>query len=303
MGRRKQALHYSTVVEPAAVVLDEDARRRHGAEAVSTMARELQQRGQRAPVLVAGDGNGGGRVVVGTRRVMAARELGWERLQAIVLGPEFAAELRVVERLQREEVGPFDLVDTLERLKARCGWTQTHLGMAIGRTRDFVANILAIRNIRPEVRAYLQRADPDGALTPRHLRYVGRAAPGEQLATAQRIVEEGLSTKRLEAQHRRVRPMAVRTPVIRVRALRRTEGGHAPRSAKEWRKYYRQLSTDLRRITRQEHEETERAEQAIRRARERQRIIKREARQKRRTLQRELALARKHLERDQRSKG
>ncbi len=230
---------------------------------------------------------------MGVKRVLAARRLDWEALDAIVLDPSFAAELAVIERLQTDEYDPWELADTLAGLQQRCGWTQAQTGMAIGRTRDFVAGVLAITQILPAVRTWLQRQDTP-PLSARHLRYIGRQLPSRQQAAAEQMVAEGLSAKAVEGRFRQGRQAR---PLIRIRELRPRGTPRSPKSVQEWRRYYRQITTDLRRVEEQEAAEVKRANEAIREARERQRLFKREARSKRQALQRELRRATRQLQR------
>jgi ParB-like chromosome segregation protein Spo0J len=298
MGRRRQPFRHLTPVplERIAPAAETPAL---PPEALERLVAQLRRGGRSEPPLVAeqpdgAQGSPSYRVVVGERWLLAARELGWETLECLVLGPEFEGEIAAIRRLQQGDSDPFELADALERLRARCQWTQAQIGLAIGRTRDFVAGQMAITRITPEVRAYLAAAGNGDALTARHLRYIGRSAPVHQLPIARDILEQGLSTKTLE---RRLRRGGVRRQVIKVRTLRSARASHAPKTVKEWRKYHRQLTTDLRRVNQRETLEKKRTRDAIDRARARERTVLLEARAKRRALLRELRRAARWLER------
>lgn len=297
MGRRKKLLHHLEKLPTAKLEVPKVGPEIREEE-LTALAGSLATQGQREPVL-ATDGSlpGTWRIVVGRRRALAAQRLGWATVDAIVLPAQYPAELRVIERLQQGEYEPFALADTLERLKEQCDWTQAHLGYAIGKTRDFVANILAITQIDPTVRRYIVENSNGHAMTARHLRYVARASKDEQLAMARQIIGDRLSTKKLE---QRKHSESLRRPAqefIRVRDLRRAGTPQAPRTSKEWRRYFRQLTTDLRRVDRQEQRESRRAQDLLATARQRRNQIKREANRKRRVLARELRQARRHLDR------
>jgi ParB/RepB/Spo0J family partition protein len=296
MGRRKKPLHHLERLDAAKLEVPKSSPEIREEE-VAALAASLASRGQQEPILVTeGAVPGTWRVVVGRRRVLAARRLNWSAVDAIILPGTYPAELRVIERLQEDHYEPFALADTLQRLKDQCDWTQAHLGYAIGKTRDFVANILAITQIDPAVRRYIVDNSNGHALTARHLRYVARAEPAEQLAMARQIIRDRLSTKKLEqAKHSETQRHPV-SEFIRVRELRRAGTAQAPRTAKEWRRYFRQLTTDLRRVDRQEERESRRALDLLASARLRRGQIKREADRKRRALAREIRQARRHLD-------
>ena len=262
---------------------------------VERLARSMAEDKQAPPVLVRDNGRGACTLVTGAAIYEAAAELDWPELDCIVVGPESDKELRVIERLHQDHAEPWDLADALQSLKKRYGWTQAQTGLAIGRTRDFVANLLSITQIAPEVRRLIRHHDQGEELSARHLRYVARAPRSEQVRVAQRILEQTLSTKALERE-RRVTALRIQdSNLIKVRALRPTGSGLAPRNAKEWRRYHRQLVTDLRRIDRQESLALRRAHALLSEAKQRLRLIRLEANRKRRTLNRELQTVKKQL--------
>jgi ParB/RepB/Spo0J family partition protein len=299
MGRQRKTFNHLHSLPLREIQGDAAVRDPPGAEErVNDLARSLAARGLQQPILVT-DGSRRGlyRVIVGKKRLQAARQLGWPAVDGIVLGRDFAREIAVIERLQQDQFDPFELADTLARLKSACDWTQAHLGQAIGKTRDFVANILAINDILPDVRRYVQDHAGKHPLTARHLRYVAREAPESQLAVAKKIIGSRLSTKALEQDKRGHTLRSPDREIIRVRELRRAGSPGFPRSAKEWRRYARQLATDLRRIDRRELAEQRRAQELLQIARQRQSLVRREAAAKRRLLHHALRSARRHLAR------
>jgi len=298
MGRKKQELKQLSRVDLDAVTLTAAHRaRRPSEDSIEMQAQAIRSRGMTEPLLLIREEAHRLRLVSGLLRFRAAERLGLPQVEAIVLGPEFRRHARVIERLQRGDYDVWELADTLEELKNRCEWTQAQVGLAIGRTRDFVANILAITQIGPEARELIGRSQADHPMSARHLRYVARAARSEQPAVARRILSERLSTTELERRKREEATRDPGGPLIKVRDLRRPGTARFPRNAKEWRRYHRQLSTDLRRIDRQETRELQRAESAIALAKQRQRQVKREAARRRRELTRELRLIQRQFAR------
>jgi ParB family chromosome partitioning protein len=247
------------------------------------------------PVLVRDNGRGACTLVQGAGVLEALRRLDRPELDCIVVGPESDRELRVIERLRNDQAEPWDLADALQAFKRRYGWTQAQIGMAIGRTRDFVANLLAINQIAPDVRRMIRQHGQGEELSARHLRYVARAPRGEQVRVAQRILDQTLSTKTLERERRVNTLRAQDSNLIKVRALRPPGSSLAPRSSKDWRRYHRQLLTDLRRIDRQESLALRRAQALLAEARQRLRLVRVEASRKRRMLNRELQNVKKTL--------
>lgn len=302
MGRHKQSLKELTELPLSRIRLwgedtpDTEAEK----NAVSKLASDLMRMSSTRPVLVIGlvtkaEQKEEYLQVTERRLVQAAQKAGLPEIPCIVLKPESMREAEVIHRLEDGDHEPWQLADTLQRLKKDYAWTQAQLGQAIGKTRDYVANILAITNIQPEVRAYLI-AQPDAQhLTARHLRYVGRAKPVEQMKTAGRIIRERLSTKILEGEN--LTPKAGKFPleIIPIRAIHGKNNDKALTTPKEWRRYYRQLNTDLSRIKNREAEALEKNRRIFLAAKLKQRDILKEAREKKALLTRELRRVVKHL--------
>lgn len=289
MGRRKQALTHLRPLSPEAIqwTPGDDP---PSEEAIERMAHGLERTGLRHPLLVLelpprGKGPAGVRLVVGRKRLLAARRLAWSTVDCIVLPPESAPEGDMVERLRTESIDPWILGDTLQALKTRYGWTQDQLGHAIGKTRDFAANYLPIARIQPEVRDYLVSLENGPPMSARHLRYIGRTPPARQLRIAKKIVEQGMTTKSLEEENK---GRASTRRYFKVRPLPKGVTRKAPATLQVWRKAYRQIQTDLRRLERKETQEIERAQKTIAQTRERLRDLRRAATNQRRTLEREL---------------
>ena len=237
------------------------------------------------------------RIITGVRRFIAATRLNIKSLDCLVIGEGMAREIRVLERFQSNNYDPWELADTLTRMKTRLEWTQTHLGIAIGRSRDFIANILSIAQITSEARAYILDHAKGKELSARHLRYVARAREAEQLQVAKNILARRISTTILEREKKEQGHRPEQRELIRMRDLKKPGSGGSPRGVKAWKKYYRQLTTDMRRIEQQENQEMQNTRAVINNARQRQRAVRKEANRKRRELNRELRQAMKQLTR------
>ena len=303
MGRPKQTWRQMIRISPGEIALASGVAP-PPQETVEKAALALARLGQREPLLVTPNpdwDNGKSsrraapyRLVMGGPHLLAGIQLGWPNLDCILLDPKFSREIAVIQRLETGRFDPWELSDTMLRLKGAHGWTQVQLGLAIGKSRDFVANILSIASITAEVRQLIHSHSGGAVLSARHLRYIGRTVPGRQAAVAEEILERGLSTKVLE-DRRKGRP-APRRQFLKMRKL----GGEKRNRTvtdQELRKYYRKINTDLRRLERQEKEEVARLEAAVKLARGRKKMIRNEAREKRRILLREQKRTRLKLER------
>ncbi len=265
-------------------------------EAVEALARSLAEKGLQEPVLVKeGSGKTPHRLMAGNLRYFAAKKLGWKEIEALLLDKSTGPAIRLIEKLQRNALDPWGSVDALVELKSRLGWTQAQLGQAIGRNRDYVANIFALTQITPEARAFIFAQKNGAGLSSRHLRYVGRASPSEQVEVAQRMLSRKLSTTTLERARRRASEGVSQFRFQNLRGVRGAGSANYPKTLKEWKRYRRQLATDLTRLERQETAESRRTRKQIAEVKQRLRLMKTEAARKKKELQRELRLARKQL--------
>ena len=293
MGRKKQSLKelgavaWNRVKLPGHTSPDELAR-------AAQLAQQLSGASLKEPVLVIrGTQAGEFELVCGRVSLLAAARLGRGEIPCIMMEPDSMAEARVLQHLDGDRYNPWQLADTLLALKKRYGWTQAQLGTAIGKNRDFVANIMAVTSIQPEVRQFLVSRDEDSRLTTRHLRYVGRPAPEQQMETARRIVLEGLSTKKLEGEQRRPIDNRYISPFLHSADEPSAEGA-APRSATDWKRLNRRLSAELKRVEEREKKELEKIQRQINAARDKRLSVKAEARKKKMELNRELKRAMKY---------
>lgn len=298
MGRKKTPLEPVEKIPLARIGVDPGGHARHGEDEIEELVHSLMARGLQRPILVYRAKTGAApRLVVGMRRLLAAQRLGWREIDCLVLDGAFRREVAVIEEMQQGRADPWLLADALHRLKAERNWTQAHLGTAVGRTRDFIANILALTQISPAARERIHNHPGGAELTLRHLRYVARTPAARQVEAATHILSGHVSTTALEREKKGATPAPAEESFFRVRALRKRGSPQFPKSAKDWRRYSRQLNTDLRGIARKERAETRRAREAIGEARLRQRLVKKAANRLRRELGRELKLALKQLAR------
>lgn len=297
MGRQKQLLR-NTEALPLSQIALSPGTAAPSPEAVERLAKSLKRHGQRHPVLVTATHPTGRkqralRVIQGQARVLAARKLGWQALEGIVLEGQFRAEIRVIEGLRNGGGDPWTVTDALTRLKTAHGWTQHQLGDLIGKSRDFVTNMLAIANITPETREFIQHNQDGFSLTARHLRFIGRTPPRRQFTLARNIITHRLSTKTLEEKQKgHPRP---KREFLRVGHLIKSGGRKSPKTGKDWKKYYRQLNTELLRIDQREAQEMKRLEAQLKILGRKKKMILGEAKEKRRLLKRELQRAARKL--------
>lgn len=140
---------------------------------------------------------GGFELVAGERRLRAIKELGWEKVPAVIreLSDEAMLVLALVENLQRENLNPVEEALAFQQLIDGFGLTQQAVAKRIGRNRSTIANTLRLLTLQRPVRDMVSSGD----LTAGHARAVlSLEGEKEQLALATEIVRLGLSVREAE---------------------------------------------------------------------------------------------------------
>ncbi len=147
-------------------------------------------------------------LVVGERRWRAAQKAGLREVPALVreLTDSQAAELALVENLQREDLNPLEEAEAYRRLMEEFGLTQEEVARRVGKPRSTVANRLRLLELDPAVKELVR----SGRLSAGHAKaLLGLEAPEEQRALGEQMVATGASVREAEAL---VRAAARRRP-------------------------------------------------------------------------------------------
>jgi ParB family transcriptional regulator, chromosome partitioning protein len=143
-------------------------------------------------------------IVMGERRVRAARAAGIGRIPAVVRTTEDDHLLRdaLLENVHREDLNPLEEAAAYEQLLADFGITQEELAARLGRSRPVIAN--AMRLLR--LPASVQRRIAAKTLSAGHARAVASLDdPVQQERLADRIVAEGLTVRMAEELVQRIK--------------------------------------------------------------------------------------------------
>ena len=143
-------------------------------------------------------------IVMGERRVRAARSAGLERVPAIVRTTEDDQMLRdaLLENVHREDLNPLEEAAAYEQLLLDFGITQEELAARLGRSRPVIANAMRLLRLPGSV----QRRIAARTLSAGHARAVASLEdPVQQERLADRIVAEGLTVRMAEELAQRIK--------------------------------------------------------------------------------------------------
>ena len=143
-------------------------------------------------------------IVMGERRVRAARTAGLERIPAIVRTTEDDQLLRdaLLENVHREDLNPLEEAAAYKQLLGDFGITQQELASRLGRSRPVIANAMRLLNLPGSV----QRRIAARTLSAGHANAVASLEdPVQQERLADRIVAEGLTVRMAEELAQRIK--------------------------------------------------------------------------------------------------
>ena len=143
-------------------------------------------------------------IVMGERRVRAARAAGLERIPAIVRTTEDDQMLRdaLLENVHREDLNPLEEAAAYEQLLLDFEITQEELAARLGKSRPVIANAMRLLRLPGSV----QRRIAARTLSAGHARAVASLEdPVQQERLADRIVAEGLTVRMAEELAQRIK--------------------------------------------------------------------------------------------------
>ena len=111
-----------------------------------------------------------------------------------------AAELAMIENLQREDLNPMEEAAGFQSLIESYHMTQEEAAQRVGKSRSAVTNALRLLGLTPAVRKLVE----EGKLSAGHARALVPLSPSLQESAANAIVSGGLSVRQTEALVKRL---------------------------------------------------------------------------------------------------
>ena len=172
-------------------------------EAIDELAESIAQRGVLQPILLRPNGDGF-EIIAGERRWRAAQKARLHTIPALVreIDDSTAAEIALIENIQREDLNAIEEAEGLHQLIKKHGHTQDGVAKLVHKSRSHVANLLRLLDLPEFVRQSLVRGD----ISMGHARAVATAPDPEALT--KEIIAKGLSVRQAEDQARKVKPGA-----------------------------------------------------------------------------------------------
>ena len=173
--------------------------------ALMSLSASIAEHGLLQPIVVTESGvlPGTYRIIAGERRWRASRMAGLDEIPCVIFnGDELAAaQVSLVENIQRSDLNPIEEAMGYRALIERFGMTQEDVAIKIGKSRPAVTNALRLLELPDEVLPYVAECK----LSAGHARtLLGLNDKSGILALAQRVIAEALSVRELEAEVKRL---------------------------------------------------------------------------------------------------
>ena len=177
-------------------------RKRFDDESLQELADSISQHGIIQPLTVRKLSSGYYQIIAGERRWRAARLAGLQEVPVIVIEADDrkAAELAMIENLQREDLNPMEEAAGFQSLIESYHMTQEEAAQRVGKSRSAVTNALRLLGLTPSVRKLVE----EGKLSAGHARALVPRSPSLQESAANAIVSGGLSVRQTEALVKRL---------------------------------------------------------------------------------------------------
>ncbi len=186
-------------------------RRDFTAESIAQLAQSIRDQGILQPILVTPMSGGRYRIVAGERRWRAAREAGLDAVPCIVreLDVVQQMEIALIENLQREDLNPIEVAQSIQSLMKQCGYTQEAVAQRLSMSRPAVANLLRLLSLPENIIAMVRT----GTLSAGHARVLAGLDSDDMKQTlASRTLAEGWSVRQLETNAALLRQDASKLP-------------------------------------------------------------------------------------------
>ena len=177
-------------------------RKRFDDESLQELADSISQHGIIQPLTVRKLSSGYYQIIAGERRWRAARLAGLQEVPVIVIEADDrkAAELAMIENLQREDLNPMEEAAGFQSLIESYHMTQEEAAQRVGKSRSAVTNALRLLGLTPSVRKLVE----EGKLSAGHARALLPLPEKQQEAAAKAVLSGALSVRQTEALVKRV---------------------------------------------------------------------------------------------------
>ena len=172
-------------------------RRTFDEEALQELAQSIKDHGVISPITLRKDTNQRYMIIAGERRFRASKMAGLDSIPAYIrtAKDEQVMEWALIENIQREDLDAIEIALAYQRLMDEYNLTQERMSERVGKKRATVANYLRLLKLPAEIQLGIKEKKIEMG----HARAIlGSPSPEQQLSIYKRILQNGLSVRKVE---------------------------------------------------------------------------------------------------------
>lgn len=165
-------------------------------QALEELASSIKKHGVFQPIIVKKSIKGY-EIIAGERRVKASELAGLEEIPAIIrdFNDTQMMEIALLENLQRENLSAIEEATAYKKLQETLSLTQEELAKRLGKSRSHITNMLGLLTLPEDI----QNEVNNKSISMGHARVLSKLDNiNQQEELAKKIIEEGISVRRLE---------------------------------------------------------------------------------------------------------
>ncbi len=165
-------------------------------ESLKDLIESIKEKGILEPLIVR-PVSSGYEIIVGHRRFFAAKEAGLTEVPCIIkeVNDREAAEISIIENLQRENLNPLEEANAIKKLIREFGLTHEEIAKRIGKSRVYVTNILRLLKLPEKIKEKIEK----GEISEGHARVLLSLKDKDEIINlAEEITKKRLSVRDLE---------------------------------------------------------------------------------------------------------
>lgn len=170
---------------------------------IDELSASIKTYGVFTPILVRQALNDSYELIAGERRYRAAKQAGLSTIPAIIRNFNDAEmmEIAILENIQRENLNAIEEANGYAKLMENLGYTQEQVANRVGKSREYITNILRLLKLEPSVQTLVSE-EKISTSTARAL--LGLKDEQQQIDLANEILKSGLSTRAVENKVREI---------------------------------------------------------------------------------------------------
>jgi ParB family chromosome partitioning protein len=177
-------------------------RRLFNQEALEELAESIREQGIIEPIVVRLVAEDQYEIIAGERRWRASQLVDLHEVPCLVrqCSDDEAAEISLIENIQRQDLNPIEEADAYQRLIDEFGYIHEEIARAVGKSRAKITNMLRLLNLDEKVQALLK----EGVLSGAHGKVLAGLGYHEQKMLALKAVKNQWSVRKLEQEVKRL---------------------------------------------------------------------------------------------------